>query len=93
MRELVVGATGEIGRAVVAALRERGDEVSEASFGRAAALEMPRGIRINVVSPPWLGETLSARGMSGVPGLPAATVAKTCLEAVHGAMHGEVLES
>jgi len=197
MRVLVVGATGEIGRAVAAALRERGDEVVEASFGRAAlrvdisrpdsiramydaagrvdavvsaagntarrrplaelddedfaysirhklmgqanlvrlgldrvadggsftlttgvlgrrpmpgsaalslvnlglegfaraaALEMPRGIRINVVSPPWLDETLAALGMSGVPGLPAATVAKTYVAAVHGATHGQVLE-
>lgn len=197
MRVLVVGATGEIGRAVVAALAERGDEVVEASFGRAAirvdisepdsiramydaagrvdavvsaagntarrrplaelddedfaysirhklmgqanlvrvgldrvadggsftlttgvlgrrpmpgsaalslvnlglegfvraaALEMPRAIRLNVVSPPWLDETLAALGMSGVPGLPAATVAKTYVAAVHGAMHGEVLE-
>jgi NAD(P)-dependent dehydrogenase (short-subunit alcohol dehydrogenase family) len=197
MRVLVVGATGEIGRAVVAALRERGDEVLEASFGRAAirvdisepdsiramydaagrvdavvsaagntarrrplaelddeafdytirhklmgqvnlvrlgldrvadggsftlttgvlgrrpmpgsaalslvnlglegfaraaALEMPRGLRVNVVSPPWLDETLVALGMTGVPGLPAATVARTYVEAVHGTMQGAVLE-
>lgn len=197
MRVLVVGATGEIGKAVVAALAARGDEVVEASFGRAAirvdisepdsiramyeaagrvdavvsaagntarrrplaelddedfaysirhklmgqanlvrlgldrvadggsftlttgvlgrrpmpgsaalslvnlglegfaraaALEMPRGIRINVVSPPWLDETLAALGMTGVPGLPAATVARSYVDAVHGAMHGEVLE-
>lgn len=197
MRVLVVGATGEIGRAVAAALRERGDEVVEASYGRAAirvdlsqpdsiramydavgrvdavvsaagntarrrpleelddedfaytirhklmgqvnlvrfgidhvadggsftlttgvlgrrpmpgsaalslvnlglegfvlaaALELPRGLRINVVSPPWLDETLAALGMTGVAGLPAATVAKSYVAAVHGAMHGEVLE-
>ena len=29
-------------------------------FVRAAALEMPRGVRINVVSPPWVRETLQA---------------------------------
>lgn len=29
-------------------------------FGRAAALEAPRGIRVNVVSPPWVTETLQA---------------------------------
>ena len=27
-------------------------------FVRAAALEAPRGIRVNVVSPPWVTETL-----------------------------------
>ena len=32
-------------------------------FVRAAALELPRGIRINVVSPPWVTETLIARKM------------------------------
>jgi hypothetical protein len=32
------------------------------SFARAAALELPRGIRINVVSPPWVRETLQAMG-------------------------------
>jgi NAD(P)-dependent dehydrogenase (short-subunit alcohol dehydrogenase family) len=32
-------------------------------FVRAAALDMPRGIRVNVVSPPWVSETLRARKM------------------------------
>jgi len=32
------------------------------AFARAAALEMPRGTRINVVSPPWVAETLQAMG-------------------------------
>jgi NAD(P)-dependent dehydrogenase (short-subunit alcohol dehydrogenase family) len=26
-------------------------------FTRAAALELPRGLRANVVSPPWISET------------------------------------
>lgn len=45
-------------------------------FTRAAALEAPRGIRVNVVSPPWVTETLKAYGMPLDGGLPAATVAK-----------------
>src|SRR4029078_12452848 len=32
------------------------------AFARAAALEMQRGVRINVVSPPWATETLIAMG-------------------------------
>src|SRR5262249_11758311 len=32
-------------------------------FARAAALEAPRGIRVNVVSPPLVAETLEAQGM------------------------------
>ena len=45
-------------------------------FARAAALEAPRGIRVNVVSPPWVTETLKAYGMPLDGGLPASTVAK-----------------
>ena len=35
------------------------------AFARAAALEAPRGIRVNVISPPWVTETLRALGMAG----------------------------
>src|SRR5918911_1474256 len=42
------------------------------AFARAAALELPRGIRINVVSPPWVSETLRAMGRDPAGGLPAA---------------------
>jgi NAD(P)-dependent dehydrogenase (short-subunit alcohol dehydrogenase family) len=45
-------------------------------FVRAAALELPRGIRINVVSPPWVTETLIALKMDPSAGMPAATVAQ-----------------
>jgi NAD(P)-dependent dehydrogenase (short-subunit alcohol dehydrogenase family) len=37
-------------------------------FARAAALEAPRGIRVNVISPPWVEETLLPPG----PNLTAA---------------------
>jgi NAD(P)-dependent dehydrogenase (short-subunit alcohol dehydrogenase family) len=61
-------------------------------FARAAALELPRGIRINVVSPPWVTETLQAMKMEGPPSLSAATVARSYVEAVAGTRNGEVIE-
>ena len=53
-------------------------------FGRAAALEAPRGIRVNVVAPPWVTETLKALGMPLEGGLPAATVAEAYVRVVEG---------
>ena len=61
-------------------------------FVRAAALEAPRGIRVNVVSPPWVEETLRAMGMAVVPGLPAATVARAYVRSVTGTDTGAVIE-
>ena len=51
-------------------------------FVRAAALEMPRGIRVNVVSPPWVSETLQAMGRTPSGGMPAADVARAYVDAV-----------
>lgn len=61
-------------------------------FARAAALELPRGIRINVVSPPWVRETLLALGMDPARGLPAATVAQAYVQAVEQSRSGVVVE-
>ena len=61
-------------------------------FARAAALEAPRGIRVNVVSPPWVTETLEQMGMKGMRGLAAATVAKAYVESVKGKQSGVVFE-
>lgn len=61
-------------------------------FTRAAALEAPRGIRVNVVSPPWVTETLQALGMDPSQGLPAASVARSYVESVEGKQSGAVLE-
>jgi NAD(P)-dependent dehydrogenase (short-subunit alcohol dehydrogenase family) len=61
-------------------------------FVRAAALEAPRGIRVNAVSPPWVSETLQALKMDPSQGLPAAVVARSYLRSVTGADTGSVLE-
>ena len=61
-------------------------------FTRAAALELPRGMRINVVSPPWVTETLIARKMDPSIGLPAATVAHAYLASVEGTATGQTLD-
>ena len=61
-------------------------------FARAAAIEAPRGIRVNIVSPPWVEETLRALGMDPSNGLPAATVAKAYVRAVEGDENGAVIE-
>ena len=61
-------------------------------FARAAALELPRGIRINVVSPPWVTETLIARKMDPSLGLPAATVAQAYCASVEGTPTGQTID-
>lgn len=63
------------------------------AFARAAALELPRGLRVNVVSPPWVRETLEAMGRNPSPGLPASVVARAYLASVEGDMSGQVLEA
>lgn len=62
-------------------------------FVRAAALEMSRGIRVNVVSPPFVKETMEAMGMDSSTGMPAAKVAAAYVESVEGTRKGEVLEA
>lgn len=61
-------------------------------FVRAAAIDLPRGLRINVVSPPWVTETLIARGMDPSIELPADRVARAYLAGVEGRMTGQVLD-
>lgn len=62
-------------------------------FVRAAGLEMKRGVRVNVVSPPWVKETLRSMKMDESHGLAAADVAKAYVVAVEGQNNGEVLEA
>jgi NAD(P)-dependent dehydrogenase (short-subunit alcohol dehydrogenase family) len=59
------------------------------AFVRTAALELPRGLRVNAVSPGWVRETLRAMGRDG--GTPAADVAHAYVEAAEGTITGQVL--
>lgn len=63
------------------------------AFVRAAALELPRGLRINAVSPPWVAETLAKMGQDPKQGLPAEVVAKSYVRAVEGTDTGEVVRA
>lgn len=62
------------------------------AFARAAALEMPRGIRVNAVSPPWVTETLQALHMDTSQGTPAAIVARAYVQVIEGTGTGQVVE-
>ena len=62
-------------------------------FVRAAALELPRGIRVNVVSPPWVSETLQSMGKDPAAGIPAQQVAADYVAAVEGQQTGQVLNT
>jgi NAD(P)-dependent dehydrogenase (short-subunit alcohol dehydrogenase family) len=62
-------------------------------FVRAAALELPRNIRINVVSPPWVSETLAAMGQDPSRGMPAARVAAAYVDSVEGTATGKVIDA
>ena len=61
-------------------------------FGRAAALELkPRNIRVNVVSPGWVWETLAAMGQDPANGVRASQVAKSYVKCVEGSESGVVI--
>jgi NAD(P)-dependent dehydrogenase (short-subunit alcohol dehydrogenase family) len=61
-------------------------------FARAAALELPRGIRINAVSPGWVSETLSAMGRDPGEGTPVAEVARAYVASVEGSQTGKTID-
>lgn len=61
-------------------------------FVRAAAFEMPRKLRINAVSPPWVKETMVKYGMDPTPGLASATVAKAYVASIEGSQQGTILD-
>jgi NAD(P)-dependent dehydrogenase (short-subunit alcohol dehydrogenase family) len=61
-------------------------------FGRAAALEAPRGIRVNVVAPPWITDTLRAFGMDPSQGMTPEAAARLYLRSVTGRETGATIE-
>ncbi|WP_328390805.1 short chain dehydrogenase [Streptomyces sp. NBC_00400] len=60
-------------------------------FVRNAADELPRGLRINLISPGWIKETLESMGMNGADGTPVSEVARVYVEAVEGAAQGQII--
>ena len=62
------------------------------SFVMAAALEVERGTRINVVSPGWVKETMEAMGMDSSSGTPADTVALAYKESLLSSRNGDILD-
>jgi NAD(P)-dependent dehydrogenase (short-subunit alcohol dehydrogenase family) len=63
-----------------------------APFAEAVAPELPRGLRVNVVSPGWIRETLRGMGRDG--GTPAAQVAELYVTAVEDVdWNGQTLTS
>jgi NAD(P)-dependent dehydrogenase (short-subunit alcohol dehydrogenase family) len=61
-------------------------------FVRAAALELSRGIRINIVRPAWVSESLEKMGMDPADGTPASKVALAYVRSVNGSMTGAIIE-
>ncbi len=64
--------------------------VAVEGFVRAASLDLPRDIRLNVVSPPLIRETAQKMGW-GNGGAPANEVSKLYIGAVEGNINGEVI--
>lgn len=63
------------------------------SFAKAAALELGRGVRINVVAPAFVKETMEMMGMDPASGLSASDTAKAYQVAVEGDANGLTLDS
>ena len=61
------------------------------SFVRAAALEL-ENMRINVVAPAFVKETMEMMGMDSSTGISAVDTAKAYRVALEGDMHGETLD-
>ena len=61
-------------------------------FARAAAIDLPRGIRVNVVSPPWVTETVEALNLKGLASLSAERVAQAYVRSVTEEQSGQVIE-
>ncbi|MEV0280534.1 short chain dehydrogenase [Streptomyces sp. NPDC050610] len=60
-------------------------------FVRNAASELPRRLRINLISPGWIKETLEGMGADGADGTPVSEVARAYVNVVEGAAQGRTV--
>jgi nucleoside-diphosphate-sugar epimerase len=58
----------------------------------AVDIEAKNGVRVNLVSPPWVTETLKKPGMTNDRHLSAAHVARAYLASVEGRQSGEIFD-
>lgn len=63
------------------------------AFVRSAALELRGKVRVNVVSPGWVAETLKSMGRDPSQGVPAAIVAQAYKRSLTGSASGEVISA
>ncbi|MFE2188049.1 short chain dehydrogenase [Streptomyces sp. NPDC059455] len=60
-------------------------------FVRNAAAELPRSLRINLISPGWIKETLQSMGADSTDGTPVSEVAGAYVQAVEGTAQGQTI--
>ncbi|WP_329169721.1 short chain dehydrogenase [Streptomyces decoyicus] len=60
-------------------------------FVRNAASELPRRLRINLISPGWIKETLEGMGADGNEGTPVYEVARAYVTSVEGTAQGQTI--
>ena len=60
-------------------------------FVRIAALEAPRGIRVNAVSPPWVRTAKENAAITASAGLPADAVAQAYVSILEGSESGQII--
>ncbi|MGW7594631.1 short chain dehydrogenase [Streptomyces asiaticus] len=60
-------------------------------FVRNAAAELPRSLRINLISPGWIKETLQSMGADSADGTPVSEVAGAYVETVEGTAQGQTI--
>ncbi len=61
-------------------------------FARAVSLELPRGLRVNVVAPGWVRETSAARNVDPRLTVPASAVAQAYITAAATKKTGQVFD-
>ncbi|MFG2432493.1 short chain dehydrogenase [Streptomyces sp. NPDC048590] len=53
--------------------------------------ELPRSLRINLISPGWIKESLEGMGADSAEGTPVSEVARAYVEAVEGTVQGQTI--
>ena len=90
--DAIVSTTGNLHFGPLSTMTDSQFNLGLQGFVRAAACELPRGIRINLISPTVLSESLAAYGdfFPGFPSVPAAAVAQAYRRSIEGVQTGRI---